>query len=373
MVVNQSPYFAFKEARQRVLGVVAISVVALAAWLWTSTAYGLFAGAWSLAPAVAGGWWFGRRGAVITSVAVCAAYNVVARLGVPAFTLSPVLAVLGTTIPVAVGLVVGQLQELRAAASSAESARAFAEARARVVTAERLASLGTLTGGLAHEISNPVAWISGNIDYAVEELAGERPDLAEVRQALVDTRDGVGRIRRVLDDLTVLSRGGPGAPLEPVAPVTALRRLAALAEGQLKNARLELALTPVPEVRATEAHLAHVFLNLVRNASDAMPPRRRELNTIFVRTRRDGRGWVVIEVEDNGRGIEPDVAAKLLDPFFSTREPTQHPGLGLSVTHALVTELGGELTFESTPGQGSAFRVALPPARSSSTALDSVP
>lgn len=370
--MNQSVFFTVRQSPGRVATLAATTVVSVAAWVWWTPSAGAFAGALSLVPAVAGGWWFGRWGAVLATLVECALFNLVARLWLPGFSASVAFTALGAAIPLSTGLVVGLLQELRAAASAAERARVLAEARARVVTADRLAALGTLTGGVAHGINNPMAWVSGNIDFAIDELAGEHPDLAEVRQALSDTRDGVRRMRGVLEDLTLLSRGGPGAGFTPIAPVESLRRLVGLADSQMKNARLELALTPVPDVRATEAHLAHIVLNLLRNASDAMPPRRRELNTIFVRTRCDERGWVVIEVEDNGVGIAPEVAVRLFDPFFSTRESTKHPGLGLAVAHALATELGGELTFTSTPGQGSSFKVALPPAPVSASALSAV-
>jgi C4-dicarboxylate-specific signal transduction histidine kinase len=239
-----------------------------------------------------------------------------------------------------------------------------AEARARLTTTERLASLGTLAAGIAHEINNPAAWIRANTDFVIEQLSADTPraNQAELLDTLAQTREGADRICRIVDDMRSMSRGAPDLP-QPIDPQRALERILRLAQSELTSrALVEVAHQPMPTVLATDVELGQVFLNLLVNAVQALPPEQaREASAIAVRSATDARGWAVIEIEDNGCGISRDVAKHVFTPFFTTKPPGVGRGLGLSICHTIVTGLGGTLDFRSAQRLGTIFRVTLPP------------
>jgi signal transduction histidine kinase len=127
-----------------------------------------------------------------------------------------------------------------------------------------------------------------------------------------------------------------------------------------RKAQLALCLGEAPLVLATERQLGHVILSLLVNAAQAMKGKPED-NRIEVRVSEDPRGWAIVEVVDNGPGIPDELLARIFDPFFSTKRGAGK-GLGLPVSRAIVTELGGELRVFSTVGKGSRFRIELPPA-----------
>jgi len=127
-----------------------------------------------------------------------------------------------------------------------------------------------------------------------------------------------------------------------------------------RRAQLALCLGEAPLVLATERQLGHVILSLLVNAAQAMKGAAED-NRIDVRVSEDARGWAVVEVVDNGPGIPDELLARIFDPFFSTKRGAGK-GLGLPVSRAIVTELGGELRVFSTVGKGTRFRIELPPA-----------
>jgi CheY-like chemotaxis protein len=116
-----------------------------------------------------------------------------------------------------------------------------------------------------------------------------------------------------------------------------------------------------PLVTADDARLTQVFINLLVNAAHAIPEGRSDHNTITVRTRTDGAGRAVIEVEDTGHGIAPDVQSRVFDPFFTTKGVGEGTGLGLSICHGIISGLGGQISIESAPERGTIVRVVLPP------------
>jgi CheY-like chemotaxis protein len=117
-----------------------------------------------------------------------------------------------------------------------------------------------------------------------------------------------------------------------------------------------------PRVLADEGRLAQVFINLLINAAHAIPEGNTDANRITVRTRTDELGRAVVEIEDSGEGMPPEVQARAFDPFFTTKEVGEGTGLGLSICHGIVSGLGGQIAIESTRGHGSLVRVVLPPA-----------
>ncbi len=235
--------------------------------------------------------------------------------------------------------------------------------QARLALTERLATVGTLAAGVAHEINNPLAWITSNLHYVTEELArAAQPGLEDVLAALNDARSGADRVSTIVRDLKMFAR----AQDEQTALVDVRRVLESsitMVRNEIRHrANLERRFEEVPLVRGNEGKLSQVFLNLLINAAHALPEGDVANQTIVVSTSVDPRGNVLVQVRDTGRGIPPEVLPKIFDPFFTTKPVGQGTGLGLSICHSIVSGLGGTIQVESAPGRGTTFRVSLPAA-----------
>ena len=239
--------------------------------------------------------------------------------------------------------------------------------RAQLVIADRMASIGTLAAGVAHEINNPLAYVVANLGFvreAVAELSHPPADpagvLGSLGQALDDARDGAERVRRIVLDLKALSRSD-----ETTLPVDvrgALDAALAVAGHEIaRRATLVRRLAPVPCVVANAGRLGQVFLNLLVNAAQAIPEGNPAGHEIRVATSTDARGRVVVEIADTGSGIPPEILERMFDPFFTTKPAGVGTGLGLAISRGIVAALGGEIQVESEVGAGSTFRVLLPP------------
>jgi PAS domain S-box-containing protein len=237
--------------------------------------------------------------------------------------------------------------------------------QAQLLVASRLASVGTLAAGVAHEINNPLAFVNANVLYLADELERFRsalgPATDEVLQLVTETRQGVERIGLIVRDLKAFSR----VDSEDVSALVDVRKVLAFAEKMAgkemrQRARVLRDIQQVPTVKANESRLGQVFLNLLLNAAQAIPDGAAAEHEIRIRTRTDGLGRAVVEVSDTGRGIPEDLRARVFDPFFTTRPVGEGTGLGLSICLGIVRSLGGEILLESEVGKGSTFRVALP-------------
>jgi signal transduction histidine kinase len=235
----------------------------------------------------------------------------------------------------------------------------------QLMISDRMASVGLLAAGVAHEINNPLAAVLANIDLAHQDaarLAHGSSEQRELLEELAEAREAAVRIRDIVRDLKLFSR----AEDEKRAPVDVVRVLDSslrMAANEIRHrARLVKELQPVPPVEANESRLGQVFLNLLVNAAHAIPEGRASSNEIRVATSLGPGGKVVVEVGDTGSGMPPDVLKRLFTPFFTTKPVGVGTGLGLSICHRIVAALGGEITVESTVGRGSSFRVTLPPA-----------
>jgi PAS domain S-box-containing protein len=247
--------------------------------------------------------------------------------------------------------------------------------RRKAEAALRLASIGTMAAGMAHEINNPLAYVIGNLEWIAEQMGkahaaaeGDRATpaaaaLKAVEPALAETLEGAGRIREVVRDLKLFSRSGDGAgPSAPADVVRALRAALTLAHHEIRHrARLVQDYDDVPPVCGDEHRLGQVFLNLILNAAQAIPEGHLHDNLVRVAARRVG-GEVLVEVEDTGCGMTSEVQARIFDPFFTTKPIGFGTGLGLSICHGIVASAGGRVEVSSRPGQGSLFRVRLPAA-----------
>lgn len=225
---------------------------------------------------------------------------------------------------------------------------------ARVLQSEKLAAVGTLAAGLAHEIRNPLNGAKLHVTFLERALARSNAD-GEMLDALRTVRDEIARLSGLVTDFLDFAR-----PRQNHRAATSMRTLCERAaqvlrpEAAAEAVRLHVDLPPSDiVVELDAAKMEQVLLNLMRNAIEAAAPVGG--GTVTVRARRAARR-AVLEVEDNGPGLaEP--TAPIFDPFFSTKP--RGTGLGLSIVHRIVTDHGGTIAFESRPGH-TVFRVALP-------------
>src|SRR5579859_6617549 len=227
--------------------------------------------------------------------------------------------------------------------------------RSRMVAADRLASLGRVAAGVAHEVNNPAAFVTLALPLAKERVVQGR-----TREALVLLDEAVGamaQITEVMRDLGGVARDRPRAVLDLAALVNGALRIASY-EVEAR-ARVERVFEEGVFVEARGARLAQVLLNLVLNAAQAIPKGHVEHNRVVVRVRKDGER-ALVEVADTGPGVSDAVAARLFEPFFTTRGAQGGTGLGLCLSRGIVEEEGGTLTWRNRPEGGAEFVVALP-------------
>jgi len=239
--------------------------------------------------------------------------------------------------------------------------RALHKAEEGLRMSERLASLGTLVGGLAHELSNPLGAVLGNLQVAAEALSANQhmEHHAELTESLQDAREGAQRMAAVLRGLRAILR--PEHDLGVVDVHVALELALDTAGNELRHrAQIVKDLGPVPRVRGDEAELARVFLNLLLNAARSFPTEKS--GHVAVATHTSEQGEAVIRFQDDGRGMVKETAERAFDPFFSAWPDSPRPGLGLWICHRAVTRIGGRVELDSRPGEGTTVTVTLPPA-----------
>jgi len=256
----------------------------------------------------------------------------------------------------------------------------------QLLISDRMASVGTLASGVAHEINNPLAALMANLTVAAEdvaELAREASDagsaewitrrLREIEEPLRDAFESADRVRNIVRDLKVFSRSDE-EKLGAVDVHHVMDSSLRMAWNEVRHrARLVKVYGDLPLVEGNEGRLGQVFLNLVVNAAQAMPEGRADANEIRVVTKQDDQGRVVVEVHDTGAGIPESVISRIFDPFFTTKAIGEGTGLGLAICHRIVTALGGELNVESEVGKGTVFRTVLPVAKGGAVATSPAP
>ncbi|MGB2131729.1 MAG: sensor histidine kinase, partial [Marinobacterium sp.] len=259
-----------------------------------------------------------------------------------------------------------------------------------LVQSEKLATLGTLTAGVAHEINNPLAYVISNVAAAQEyiesydrliafiqtheieqlmpgalqqqwaELLVES-DLEFMQQdypdVMADTREGLDRVRDIVHSLRSFSRV-QDAERQPADLVDALKSTLRLLHNEVKHrVNLELELTPLPQVRCNLNEMNQVFTNLIINAVHAMKEATRPELRISSHVE---EGWAVLRFEDNGCGMADDVVKEIFTPFYTTKPVGEGTGLGLSITWGIIQDHDGEISVDSEPGKGTRFTVRLP-------------
>jgi signal transduction histidine kinase len=248
--------------------------------------------------------------------------------------------------------------------------------QAMLVQADRLASLGLLAAGVVHEVNTPLTYVLSNLDWLDEEVPslraalqreGTGPELTSlaarlqvVENTLRDIREGAERVRGIARDVKAFARNPDDASmLVDLREVLDAAMKMALVHIRYR-ARVVRDYQDVPLVRANEARLAQVFLNLVVNAAQAIPDDGGD-HEIRVRLWTGPQGEACAEVGDTGQGITPENMAHLFEPFFTTKPSGEGTGLGLFICKSIVEAFDGSITVDSRPGEGTTFRLVLPP------------
>jgi two-component system, cell cycle sensor histidine kinase and response regulator CckA len=233
-----------------------------------------------------------------------------------------------------------------------------------LVRADRLASVGTLAAGIAHEINNPLSYVVANqqiIAETLKKLGDEMPDkrFQDLRELLGQAQEGAERVRVIVHELKSVSLPDNGAQ-GAVDIHRALENAVIMARNEIiHRARLAKDYQPVPLIQANEAKIAQVFLNLITNAAQAIPVGKAGNNLITIRTRTDSSDNAVVEITDSGAGISEEVIDRIFDPFYTTKPVGGGSGLGLSVCHGIITAIGGQINVSSQVGVGTTVRVCL--------------
>jgi CheY-like chemotaxis protein len=235
---------------------------------------------------------------------------------------------------------------------------------ARQIGADRMASIGLLAAGVAHEINNPLTAVLAELELAMEQLGAERSSITEGLRA---AHAAAERVRTLVRDLKTLSR----AEQDEVAVIDVRRTLDLSIRMAAPETRTRAVVTrryddPLPSVRANESRLGQVFLNLLVNAAHAIASTTGTGHRIDVRAR-ESAGGVCVEVEDTGGGMTDAVRNRVFAPFFTTKASGTGTGLGLAISRQIVSAYGGRIEFETQVGRGTTFRVWLPAAAADPT------
>ena len=260
---------------------------------------------------------------------------------------------------------------------------------------EKLASVGELAAGVAHEINNPTSFVLSNFSWlarrlpdlqatielhrafaSLPEVAAAAPEaaarlaqadealaasdvIAEAPQVLADSLDGLERVRRIVGDMRMFARKDPEAPSE-VDVVKILDAALGMASPMVRmRAQVVRDIQPLPALNGWPGRLSQVFLNLIVNAGQAVVPGDAAGNKVTVRAWADEEE-VHVAVSDTGRGISPEHRMKIFSPFFTTKPPGEGTGLGLALAYEAVRRHGGRIHVDSIVGKGSTFTVSIP-------------
>jgi signal transduction histidine kinase len=236
-----------------------------------------------------------------------------------------------------------------------------------LVQSERLASVGFLAAGVAHEINNPLNIISGYAELTSRQMDPARGPMTpessrEARESVRIIRDEAFRCKEITEKLLSLARTGSNGR-QPLDLSDVARDVASMTRGlqNYKDRRLTVKFDPAEplEVQANLTEMKQVLLNLTINALESTEPVAGEVSIEGRRT----RDWIELQVNDNGRGMGPEVLRHVFEPFFTVRRGpnARGTGLGLSITHAIVESHGGRIYAESDgPGLGARFTICLP-------------
>jgi signal transduction histidine kinase len=246
----------------------------------------------------------------------------------------------------------------------------------QLLISERMASVGLLAAGVAHEINNPLAILVSNLEVVsqrMSELGADNPHdgspessaarLADLAGSLRDAREAAERVRLIVGDLKVLSGSNDTESRGPIDIRGVLEAAIRMASNEIRHrARITRDYTDVLPVYGNESRLGQVFLNLIVNAAHAIPEGRAEANEIRFVVRMELPGRIAVEIHDTGAGIPADALPYIFESFFTTKAATTGTGLGLAICRRIITEHDGEISVQSKVGAGTVFRTLLPAA-----------
>lgn len=271
--------------------------------------------------------------------------------------------------------------ELRAANRRyAEANRRLREAKDQMVHAEKMASIGSIAAGVAHEINNPIGFVGSNLKTLGNYVRDIKEVLMECRRGLsgealarrweeadldfmfedldnlmAESRDGIQRVVGIVRDLKQFSHSDRGA-LEETDLNECLGAALTLLSNELKySAQVETHFADLPKIQAYASLLTQVFVNLIINAVHALDDEGR----ILLQTSQMD-DFVEVTITDNGCGMTPEVQARIFDPFFTTKEVGKGTGLGLAISYEIVQRHLGEMRLQSAPGEGTTFTIRIP-------------
>ena len=233
---------------------------------------------------------------------------------------------------------------------------ALRKTRQQLVIAEKLAALGELTAGVAHEINNPTAVMLGNLDIIINEMG---PQLDPVQDEVDLVIEQIYRIKEITNNLLQYARPGSYSGYMSEVDVNQVLQDTLKLVQHLRSPtdyRLELQLDASLQVNINQQELQQVLINLIVNAIQAMPEQDGKLQ---IETRDFQQKAVQIMIRDNGHGMAEDVVSKIFNPFYSTKSQGEGTGLGLSISYALIRRYGGNIDVHSVPEQGTAFTITL--------------
>ncbi|MDY7030437.1 MAG: PAS domain S-box protein [Thermodesulfobacteriota bacterium] len=256
------------------------------------------------------------------------------------------------------------------------------QSRELLFQAQKMEALGTLMAGVAHEINNPLNLIMYNIpllkkiwedfDPILEEFSEMKPKMRyggltydflkeNLPLLLSDTDMAANRMARIVSDFKNFAKQSNVIDKEPIQINTAVENAIRLVGSTLKKSSIDLKLClqdNLPHIEGNLQSIEQIVLNLTLNAAQAIDHERGEIEVFTGFDEKDGR--IFVSISDNGRGIEPSISDKLFDPFVTDRQDQGGSGMGLSVTYTLMKAHDGEITFESTKGKGTTFKVFFP-------------
>lgn len=261
----------------------------------------------------------------------------------------------------------------------------------QLVQSEKLASLGTMSAGVAHEINNPLAFVFSNVNslaYSVDEFRRYHGEVGKVleaesdivqAQALTDlsayvkeadleflfndcgdlideTREGIERVKSIVAGLKAFARTDSGT-MEDLDVIACLRTTLKLAHNQIKY-RMQVTeqFEELPMIKGYPGKLSQVFLNLIVNASQATDKN----GMLVISARQSGESSVELTFQDNGVGMSQETINSIFNPFFTTKPVGEGTGLGLSISHGIIEEHRGSIEVSSEPGEGTCFTILLP-------------
>lgn len=227
----------------------------------------------------------------------------------------------------------------------------------RLRIADRMASIGTLSAGITHEINNPLAFLTSNLSSSLEDLEHLSP--TQLEEALLAALRGAERIEEIISGLKAFAYVRD-TPMEPVNLRQVLEDALQIATPDLrKRAALLVNIQSTASIIGRRNDIVQVLLNLFINASQALDPEQHETNRIEVELTDDG-SHATLRVTDTGQGIAPEDLEKIFDPFYTTKSIGEGTGLGLYVCHNLIASMDGRIDVESTPDVSTSFRLVFP-------------